>query len=280
LPSRSPALYNRIGSTAPFWPLAASNTTRPSDARVALTCETNSRMQKATRQTYSFDDFTLEVTTCCLLRDGQEVKLRPKSFEGLRFLVENRGRLVTKDELIHAIWPESFVTENSLVKCLRDVRLALADESQRYIRTVPKRGYIFIGPVSENSENSLATGAPSYTDQVEYVKVVIEETTSEAQHAPRTSYLPVTRSRGSGSRGSRSRGSGLRGFALRWKVLAAAASLIGLATALSLYLHYAHVRWARGAVSRVQELAGARNYFEAYDLAIQAEQYLPNDATI
>jgi DNA-binding response OmpR family regulator len=52
-------------------------------------------MQKATRHTYSFDDFTLDVTTCCLLRDGQEVKLRPKSFEGLRFLVENRGRLVT-----------------------------------------------------------------------------------------------------------------------------------------------------------------------------------------
>ena len=129
-------------------------------------------MQKATHHTYSFGDFSLDIATCCLLRDGQEVKLRPKSFEGLRFLVENSGRLVTKDELMQALWPDSFVTENSLVKCLKDVRLALEDESQRYIKTVPRRGYIFIAQVSENSS---ATGAPPYKDQFEGIRVVIEE---------------------------------------------------------------------------------------------------------
>jgi DNA-binding winged helix-turn-helix (wHTH) protein len=134
-------------------------------------------MQKATHHIYSFGDFTLDLATCCLLRDGQEVKLRPKSFEGLRFLVENSGRLVTKDELIQALWPDSFVTENSLVKCLKDVRLALEDESQRYIKTVPRRGYIFIAEVSENSS---AIGAPPYKDQFEKdqfegIRVVIEE---------------------------------------------------------------------------------------------------------
>jgi TolB-like protein/DNA-binding winged helix-turn-helix (wHTH) protein/Tfp pilus assembly protein PilF len=106
------------------------------------------------------------------MRKDREVKLRPKSFEALKYLVQNGGRLVSKDELMRALWPDSFVTENSLVKCLKDVRLALEDESQRYIKTVPRRGYIFIGQVSENS---FATGAPPYKDQVEGIRVVIEE---------------------------------------------------------------------------------------------------------
>jgi DNA-binding winged helix-turn-helix (wHTH) protein len=88
-------------------------------------------MQRATHPSYSFDDFTLDLAAACLLRKGREVKLRPKSFEALRYLVENGGRLVSKDELIRALWPESFVTENSLVKC--EGRAAgLEDESQRY----------------------------------------------------------------------------------------------------------------------------------------------------
>ena len=172
-------------------------------------------MQKTAHPSYPFDDFTVDLAAGCLMRKGQEVKLRPKSFEALRYLVENGGRLVSKDELMHAIWPDSFVTENSLVKCLRDVRMALDDESQRYIRTVPKRGYIFIGQISENT---FTTGAPPYKDQVEVVRVVIEETTSEAQDSPGTSYVPVTGSPGS---------------ALRWRVLAAGASVIISATALS-----------------------------------------------
>src|SRR5215469_16606600 len=108
-------------------------------------------MQRATHPSYSFDDFTVDLATGCLLRNGKEVKLRPKSFEALRYLVENGCRLVSKDELMRALWPDSFVTENSLVKCMKDVRLALEDESQHYIKTVPKRGYIFTAEVCENS---------------------------------------------------------------------------------------------------------------------------------
>jgi DNA-binding winged helix-turn-helix (wHTH) protein/TolB-like protein/Tfp pilus assembly protein PilF len=134
--------------------------------------ESIAKMQKASHPSYSFDDFAVDLTAGCLLRNGREVKLRPKSFETLRYLVENNGRLVSKDELMRALWPDSFVTENSLVKCMKDVRVALEDESQRYIRTVPKRGYIF---TAELCDNSLATLEESYTDQVQGIRIVIEE---------------------------------------------------------------------------------------------------------
>lgn len=114
-------------------------------------------MQNLSHSSYSFDDFTLDLTRGHLLRDGQEVKLRPKSFEALKFLVENGGRLIGKEELIQALWPNSFVTDGSLVQCLRDVRLALGDDKQRYIKTVPRRGYIFLATVSY-SESARGTG--------------------------------------------------------------------------------------------------------------------------
>jgi DNA-binding winged helix-turn-helix (wHTH) protein len=101
-------------------------------------------MQKAFHPSYSFEDFTLRVPVRGrLLRADEEVKLRPKSYEALKYLIENNGRLVGKEELMQALWPDSFVTDDSLVKCLRDVRLALGDDAQHFIKTVPRRGYIF-----------------------------------------------------------------------------------------------------------------------------------------
>ncbi len=100
-------------------------------------------MQKVSYRIYSFDDFALDLARCCLQRGKEEVRLRPKPFEVLKYLVENRGRLVGKDELMQAIWTESFVTDDSLVQCMVEVRRALGDDSQRYIKTVSRRGYIF-----------------------------------------------------------------------------------------------------------------------------------------
>src|SRR5262245_48845467 len=92
---------------------------------------------------YTFGRFHLDVDRACLLCDRQEIKLRPKSFEVLRHLVENSGRLVAKNELIQAVWRDTFVTDDSLVQCVRDIRRALNDSSQEYIKTVTGRGYIF-----------------------------------------------------------------------------------------------------------------------------------------
>jgi DNA-binding winged helix-turn-helix (wHTH) protein/TolB-like protein len=115
-------------------------------------------MQNLPSQIYSFDCFTLDLTRGCLLRDGQEVKLRPKSFEALKFLVENRGRLIGKEELILRLWPDSFVTDGSLTQCLRDVRLALGDDEQRYVKTVPRRGYIFATERAEQAAIEVTSG--------------------------------------------------------------------------------------------------------------------------
>ncbi len=126
-------------------------------------------MQKPIHQIYSFDQFTLDLTRGCLLRETEEIKLRPKSFEVLKFLIENNGRLISKDEIIKVVWQEMAVTDDSLVQCLKDIRLALDDKSQSYIKTVPRRGYIFEKEVSEN-------GATVYTEETAGVHLVIEET--------------------------------------------------------------------------------------------------------
>ena len=88
-------------------------------------------MNEKSRQRYSFDVFTVDLARACLLCKGTEVKLRPKSFEAFKYLFENRGRLVTKEELMQAVWPDSFVTEDSLVKVLKDVRRALDDDAHQ-----------------------------------------------------------------------------------------------------------------------------------------------------
>ncbi len=123
-------------------------------------------------QTYSFDDFTLDLDRGCLLRAGQEVKLRPKSFDVLKYLIEHRGRLIGKNDLMQAVWPDAFVTDNSLVQCLIEVRRALGDDSQRYVKTVPRRGYIFEAQMSERA----ADGQKAIlAEQIEGAKLNIGE---------------------------------------------------------------------------------------------------------
>ena len=114
-------------------------------------------MQNHSHRTYSFAGFTLDLERSCLMRDGREIKLRPKSFDSLDYLIRNRGRVVTKNELIQAIWPDSFVTDDSLVQCVRDIRRALDDGAQVCIKTVPRRGYIFEAEVVENGGETAGT---------------------------------------------------------------------------------------------------------------------------
>ena len=111
---------------------------------------------------YQFADFILEPGRAALLRAGEEIKLRPKVFDALRYLVENRGRVVPKEELIENLWPEAFVTDDSLVQCMVELRRALADRSQEILKTVPRRGYIFLAPVTiQRDEAASSPGAPA-----------------------------------------------------------------------------------------------------------------------
>ena len=96
---------------------------------------------------YQFGEFTLDVARGCVLRAGEEIKLRPKVFETLKYLVENPGRLIGKQELMQAVWPDAFVTDDSLVQCTVELRRALDDRTQQLLKTVPRRGYLFTAQV-------------------------------------------------------------------------------------------------------------------------------------
>jgi class 3 adenylate cyclase/predicted ATPase len=111
-------------------------------------------MQAADEKTFLFEGYTLDLRRGCLRRAEGEVELRPKSFAVLRYLVENAGRLVSKDELIATIWTNVIVTDVSLARCVSDVRLALQDQERRIIRTVSGRGYLFAATVSQAANGS------------------------------------------------------------------------------------------------------------------------------
>jgi predicted ATPase/DNA-binding winged helix-turn-helix (wHTH) protein len=100
---------------------------------------------------YRFGNFTLDVGKGCLLKGDTEIKLRPKVYETLKYLVEHAGRLISKQELMQAVWPDAFVTDDSLVQCTLELRRALEDRGQLLLKTVPRRGYLFTADVSQGA---------------------------------------------------------------------------------------------------------------------------------
>src|SRR3984893_4391064 len=104
-----------------------------------------------------FPPFRLDTVNQCLWRvdagNEERVRLTPKAFAVLRYLAEHSGRLVTQDELLNALWPDTFVQPEVLKSHILDVRGALGDSAKnpRFIETLPKRGYQFIAPVREAS---------------------------------------------------------------------------------------------------------------------------------
>lgn len=83
-----------------------------------------------------------------LLRDGAPVALRPKAFALLRHLADNAGRVVDKSELMAAVWPDVFVTEDSLTQAVRELRKGLGDEAAQMVRTIARRGYLLFVPAA------------------------------------------------------------------------------------------------------------------------------------
>lgn len=110
--------------------------------------------------TYRFGKFTLDTAKGCLFKAGEEIRLRPKVYEALKYLLQNPGRLIAKQELIQAIWPDSFVTDDSLVQCAVELRRALDDRDQQLLKTVPRRGYLFASPVTEEARQPRTGSAP------------------------------------------------------------------------------------------------------------------------
>jgi len=92
---------------------------------------------------YAFAQFMLDVDRGALLKDGTDIPLRPKCFEVLTYLVKHHGVLLSKDEILTAVWADVVVTEDSLTQCMIQIRKALDDKSKDMVRTVPRRGYLF-----------------------------------------------------------------------------------------------------------------------------------------
>src|SRR5262245_18493553 len=103
-----------------------------------------------------FDPFCLDLANESLWRGSQVIKLRPKAFAVLDYLVGRPGQLVTKEKLLDAVWPETFVGEAVLKVAIRQLREALGDDpkSPRFIETAHRRGYRFIGPIAESGQTS------------------------------------------------------------------------------------------------------------------------------
>src|SRR5271169_4293648 len=116
-------------------------------------------------EVFHFDEFTLDVQERRLLRGAEVVRVSPKAYDVLVALVQQRGRLVTKDELLKRIWPESFVEEGGLTVHISSLRKALGEDAHRpiYIETVTRSGYRFIAAVTCDlaSEKSSAPSAMS-----------------------------------------------------------------------------------------------------------------------
>jgi len=99
---------------------------------------------------WSFGVFRLDASPACLWRDAQLLPLPPKPMAVLAYLVARAGKVVTKDELLEAVWPETVVSEGVLKTCLAQIRRVLSETAQapQYIATVHRRGYRFLALVT------------------------------------------------------------------------------------------------------------------------------------
>src|SRR5262252_6867223 len=110
---------------------------------------------------FQFEGYTLDFARSSLRTADRNVELRPKAFEVLRYLVENADRVVSKEELIKAIWPNVIVTDDVVAHCVSEVRQAIGDGGQAIIKTIPRRGYRFAVPVLCLAANSAAAPQPA-----------------------------------------------------------------------------------------------------------------------
>jgi predicted ATPase len=122
----------------------------------------------------SFECFGLDTANQCLLRSGAPVDLAPKPFAVLRYLVENPGRLITHDELLDAVWPETYVQPQVLRTYMLELRKVLGDDpgQPRFIQTLPKRGYRFVAQVTEKAQTEPGSANRRHSEPVSAAPII------------------------------------------------------------------------------------------------------------
>ena len=125
-------------------------------------------MNEQVSRRYEFGSFALDPGKRLLLRDGEPVPLAPKVLEILQLLIENRGRVLTKDELLEQVWNDTMVEEGGLTRNISILRKALGErpDEHQYIVTVPGRGYQFVADVHERRDDGKRSGMDEPADPV------------------------------------------------------------------------------------------------------------------
>ena len=115
-------------------------------------------------RTYQFGPFTVDGARYRVLRNDADLGLTPKLLDLLLHLLDHAGALVTKEELLDALWPDANVTDNALTQAVSELRQALGDEAgaPQFIKTVARRGYRFIAPVTRIDAATAAVAAPTH----------------------------------------------------------------------------------------------------------------------
>ena len=124
------------------------------------------------KEFFYFNNIIVDLKDFRVTREGEPVVLTPRAFDVLVVLLKNAGRVVEKQEIFESVWKDTFVTDNALVKIIKELRGALGDEADKphLIETVPKRGYRFIADVTSDRQEAIS-----------------EEPATESRDAPRES---------------------------------------------------------------------------------------------
>ncbi|MCB1007334.1 MAG: winged helix-turn-helix domain-containing protein [Acidobacteria bacterium] len=134
--------------------------------------------------TLSFGDFELSAESYELRRAGESVRVEPRVFEVLAYLVAHRDRVVSKEELLEKLWPDRFVSESALTRAIRDARRALGDTGSKegWVRTVHGRGFRFVGDVREAGAPA-ASPAPVPASRPALVVLPLDDLSGDPEQA-------------------------------------------------------------------------------------------------
>jgi len=142
----------------------------------------------------SFQSFRLDTANQCLWRGQERVPIAPKAFDVLRYLVENPGRLVTQDEVLEKLWPETYVNPEVFRKYILDIRKILGDRPDKpeFIETVTKRGYRFIAPVIDDERTTLPPDLTAQKQRVALEPIAPTQIkTFRTQYFQRLAIIPI-----------------------------------------------------------------------------------------
>jgi len=133
-----------------------------------------------------FDRFSLDLARGCLRMGDQDLELRPKTFEVLKYLAMNAGRLVAKQELYDAVWPNVIVSDDSIAQCIRELRSRLGDDGHSLIKTVSRRGYLLDTVVTPGApQSSIIDSGATSTASVPAADPAPQHRNTSPMHGPR-----------------------------------------------------------------------------------------------